>query len=486
MKSFFKLVFVVVLVLAAIAVTRAALLKPASIPVVAATPIPLNQDGALQRFIGAIQIPTESQTGQTPDQVAMQKFRDYLVASFPKVHSTMQREVLPDGALIYTWTGRDPSAKPVVLMGHFDVVPAATETLSQWKHQPYSGDNADGFIWGRGTVDDKIHVLSLLEAAETLIGRGFTPARTILFCFGDDEENGGDYGAVNIVKTLKARNVQPQFVIDEGGLIVNGIVPGLAHPLALIGTAEKGFVNLDLKTQGAGGHSSEPPNHTAIGELGKALGRLEDHQFHASLPIVLHDQYTAIAPYLPFSKRLVLANLWLFKPLIVQLGLRDKTTAGNFRTTIAEDMISGGFKDNALPTSAKAVINFRILPGETADTVVEHVRKAIDDPAVTIVDESAGKPRNPSPVSPLDSDGYRTLTTTIHQLFPDAVVVPNLLNAATDSTYYTALTPNVYRFLAVELDPSTLSIIHGINERVAPDKYLKTVQFMAQLMQNIN
>ena len=486
MKSFLKLVFVVVLVLAAIVLTRAALLKPAPIPAVAATPIPLDHDGAVQRFIGAIQIPTESQASQPPNQAAMQKFRDYLVASFPKVNASMQREVLPDGALIYTWAGRDPSAKPVVLMGHFDVVPAATETLSQWKHGPYSGDLADGFIWGRGTLDDKIHVVSLLEAAETLIGRGFTPARTILFCFGDDEENGGSYGAVNIVKTLKSRNIQPEFVIDEGGAVARGMIPGLTRPVAVIGTAEKGFANLDLTTHGTGGHSSEPPRHTAIGELGKALGRLEDHQFYASLPGVLQDQYTAIAPYMPFSKRLVLANLWLFKPLIVQMGLKQKASAGNFHTTIAEDMISGGFKDNALPTSAKAVINFRILPGDTVATVIEHVRKAIDDPDVTITDENAGSPRNPSPISPIDSNGYLTLSKTIHQLFPDVIVVPNLLAAATDSTFYTVLTPNVYRFLAVQLDPSTFAMIHGLNERIAPEDYVKTVQFMAQLMQNIN
>jgi carboxypeptidase PM20D1 len=485
MKRLIGFCFIVVVVLAAICATRAVLLTPPPIPTVAVTPVPLDEPGALQRFIGAIQIPTESKSEQPPDLAAMQRFRDYLQQSFPKVHAGLQREVLPDGAVIYTWQGKDPAAQPVILMGHMDVVPAAAETISQWRHPPYSGDVADGFIWGRGTIDDKIHVLSLLEAAETLIGRGFTPARTILFCFGDDEENGGRYGADNIVRLLQSRGVHPEFVVDEGGMIVTGAVPGLTHPLALIGTAEKGIVDVTLTTKGVGGHSSEPPPHTAIGKLAAALTQIEAHPMPASLPIVLQQQYTTIAPYLPFSKKVVLANLWLFKPLIVHLGLKDQTLAGNFHTTTAEDMVSGGFKDNALPTSARAVVNFRILPGDTAAGVLEHVRKVVDNPEVTADDEAGFAPRDPSPVSSIDSAGYTTLTTTIHQMFPDAVVAPNLLNAATDSSHYAVLTPNVYRFLAIEIDPSVLSEIHGLNERVAPEKYLKTVQFTVQLIQNI-
>jgi carboxypeptidase PM20D1 len=485
MKRFIGFIVLVALVLLSVAAVRALLLRPPAIASASVTPIPLDNAGAIQRFVGAIQIPTESRSEQPPDLAVMARMHDYLQQSFPRVHATMQREVLPDGALIYTWQGRDPTAKPVILMGHFDVVPAAAETLSQWKHPPYSGDQAEGFIWGRGTIDDKIHVLSLLEAAETLITRGFTPSRTILLCFGDDEENGGDYGAVNIVRLLKQRGVQPEFVIDEGGMVVNGAVPGLTHPLALIGTAEKGMLNLEITTKGQGGHSSAPPPHTAIGQLSTALAKLEAHQFPTSMPSVQRDQYTLLAPYLPFSQKLILGNLWLFKPLILYTGIRNQERAGNFRTTTAEDMISGGFKDNALPTSARAVVNFRLLPGDTVASAIDHVRKVIADPGVSIVDMTKGAPRNPSPISPLDSAGYRTLATTIHQFFPDTVVVPNLLNAGTDSTYYTALTPNVYRFLAVDLDLSALTMAHGINERVAPEKYLKTVQFTTQLIQNI-
>jgi carboxypeptidase PM20D1 len=485
MKRFFGFLFLVVLVLAAVVVGRTLLLKPTQYTVPGPTPVAIDTTGAVQRFVGAIQIPTESKFNQPPDAPAMQAMRDYLQKSFPLVHSTMQREVLPDGALIFTWKGRDPSLAPVILMGHMDVVGVPTEALPLWKHPPYSGDIAGGYIWGRGTVDDKIHVLSLLEASETLLAHGFMPARTILFCFGDDEENGGRYGAQKIVAVLQQRGVHPEFVVDEGGIVIQGFVPGLQQPLAIIGTAEKGYADMTLTTTGIGGHSSEPPPHTAIGELAAGLTKLEAHPFPASMPSVVEQQYTAIAPYLPFSKRLVLANLWLFKPLIIGSGLKTQALAGNYRTTTAEDMISGGFKDNALPPSATAVVNFRILPGETIQSVHDYVQKTVDDPGITVASRM-DEARNPSPVSPLTSQGFQTLATTIRQFFPGAVLAPYLVNGATDASYYYVLTPNVYRFLAVDADPSMLSMIHGLNERLPPEKYLKTVAFTTQLLQNIH
>jgi carboxypeptidase PM20D1 len=486
MKRIGYAVMLAVLAVAVVVVVRAALLKPAAVSVTPATPVVLDNAGALQRFVGAIRIPTESRFEQPPDQAAMTKLRDYLQQSFPRVHRTMQREVLPDGALLFTWKGRDPGLAPVILMGHMDVVPVPAEALPQWKHAPYSGDMADGFIWGRGTLDDKIHVLSLLEAAETLIGGGFTPARTILFAFGDDEENGGNYGAQKIVKLLQERGVHPEFVVDEGGVIIRGAIPGITRPVALIGVAEKGILDVELKTTGVGGHSSAPPRHTAIGELSMALTKLEAHPFPGSLTVAEKEQFATLAPYMPFSKRIVLANLWLFGPVIVKMGLRDPEQAGAFHTTTAETIVSGGFKSNALPPSARAVVNFRILPGETTASVIERVRRIIDDPGVSVASLSSFTARDPSPISPVDSNGFQTLTTSIHQVFPDAIVSPYQLNAATDSSYYTVLTPNVYRFLAVEADTSVLTMIHGLNERIAPEKYLKTVQFTAQLIQNIH
>ncbi len=275
LKRLGRLIVFAIVVVSVILVVRAVLLKPQTSSAPPATPIALDNDGAIQRFVGAIRIPTESKAGQPPDQDAMLKLRDYLQQSFPpRPHHHAARSP-PRWRSPLHLDRPQPQPQPCRPHGPHGRRPAATETLSQWKHGPYSGDIAEGAIWGRGTLDDKIHVLSLLEAAETLIGRGYTPARTILFAFGDDEENGGKYGAQNIVKLLQQRNVHPDFVIDEGGMIVTGMVPGLSQPLAIIGTSEKGYLDAALSTKGTGGHSSEPPPHTAIGQLSAALTKLE-------------------------------------------------------------------------------------------------------------------------------------------------------------------------------------------------------------------
>jgi len=485
LKRLFLFVVLVVVVLAAVVVVRTAMMKPVETAAAPLKPVVLDEAGAVQRFVGAIRIPTESKADMPPDQAAMKTFRDYLEANFPKVHATMQREVLPDGALLFTWKGKDPSLKPAILMGHMDVVPVPDEALPLWKHPPYSGDIADGYIWGRGTADDKIHVLSLLEAAETLIGQGFTPPRTFLLAFGDDEENQGTYGAREIVKLLQQRRIHAEFVLDEGGAVVTGFLPGIDRSLAVIGIAEKGSMDLVLTTKALGGHSSEPPPHTAIGQLSAALAKIESHPFPASITPVMREEYAVVAPYMPFSKRMILANLWLFGPLVIKAGLADQKQAGSFHTTIAEDIISGGFKDNALPPSARAVVNFRILPGETEAAIKDRITKTVDDPEVAIADPKENDPRNPSPISPIDSDAYRMLSGTIRANFPDAIVSPYLVAGGTDATWYTSLSPNVYRFLALQADPSVLAMIHGLNERIPPEKYVKAVQFTAQLMQNI-
>jgi carboxypeptidase PM20D1 len=486
LKRLFLALCLVVVAVLIVMVVRAEHLRPAPIAAVAApAPLPIDQAGAIARFAAAIRIPTESREDLTINQDAIAKLRDLLQASFPRVHAAMTREVLPSGAMILTWKGRDPSLDPVVLMGHMDVVPADPTTLARWQHPPYSGDIAGGAVWGRGTLDDKSAVLSLLEAAETLLAQGFTPARTVILAFGDDEENGGHQGANNIVKLLQSRGVHAEFVVDEGGAVIKGILPGMDRPVALIGISEKGYVDVSLSTTALGGHSSEPPAHTAIGELAAGLSRLESHPFPGSLPKPVESQLTSFAPYLPFSKRLILANLWLTRPLVIAAGLKDPGMAGGYHTTTAEDIISGGIKANVLPTNAHAIVNFRILPGDTVDSVVDGVRQRVADPGITVANANPAWSHNPSPVSPTDTPGYATLTGTIRQFFPSAVVTPYMVQAATDSSYYYAISPNVYRFSPIEGSMAMMGMVHGFNERMTIANYIHAVQFEAQLLQNI-
>ena len=249
---------------------------------------------------------------------------------------------------------------------------------------------------------------------------------------------------------------------------------------------EKGYLSVKLSTTGAGGHSSEPPPHTAIGRLASGLARLEAHPFPGSIPGPSKDLLLSVAPYLPFSKRLVLANLWLTKPLVIRAGLKNEKQAGAYHTTTAEDMVSGGIKDNVLPTEAHAVVNFRILPGESVDSVMEGIRTRIADSGIAVENANAGSARNPSPVSPSDTDGYRELATTIRQCYASAAISPYLVQVATDSSYYYALSPNVYRFNPIEAGSMTLTMIHGFNEHITIANYIQFVKFEAQLIRNIH
>jgi carboxypeptidase PM20D1 len=486
LKRILAVLFSILLVLVAVLVTRTLLLRPQTGSVPAVQCITFDEPSAIQRLAAAIRIPTVSQTGHPIDAEAMAQLRDLLQSSFPRVNAVLTREVLPSGSVLYTWKGRNPAAEPVILTGHLDVVPVDPSTENRWQHPPFSGDVADGSIWGRGTLDDKGSVVAMMEAAEALLAQGFTPERTVIFAFGDDEENGGQQGAAGIVRLLQSRGIHAHFVVDEGGAVASGFVPGLNSPIAVIGVGEKGYLSLKLSTMAAGGHSSEPPPHTAIGELAAGLTRLEADPFPGSLPDPTRAQLLSIAPYLPFVQRLALANLWLTRPLIVSMGLKDSAQAGGYRTTTAITMISGGTKDNVLPTEAQAVVNLRILPSETVESVTNGVRSRLDDPKIAITNADPDSVINPSPVSPTNTEGFRALITTIRQLYPTAITSPYLVQAATDARHYYALSPNVYRFAPMEADETIFAMIHGFNEHITTANYIHFVEFEAQLLKNID
>ena len=406
----------------------------------------------------------------------------YLARSFPKVHATLRREVVGRGALLYTWPGTDSALHPIVLCGHLDVVPVEPGTDTAWTHPPFGGQVADGYIWGRGALDDKLSVLGILEAIEILVAQQFQPRRTVLLAFGADEEVGGADGAARISALLQSRHRAVEFVLDEGGIISEGSVPGVAAPVALVGIAEKGFASIELVTQGEGGHSSMPPRHTAVGVIARAIVRLENERFPAELPGPAAELFNYVGPEMSFPMRLVFANRWLFDPLIERMLTRVLSTDAMLRTTTAATMFEGSPKANVLPTRARAVVNFRIMPEDSVAGVLAHVRHTVDDPAVRVrvLDFAA----EPSPVSPTDSPNWALLQRTIRQIFPEVAVAPYLTLGATDARYYAALTRDIYRFLPVRLTPEDLTRLHGTDERVSIANYAEAVGFYAQLLQN--
>lgn len=447
-------------------------------------PLPIDTAGAATRLAGAIRFPTVSMASGAPiDTAAFNGLRGYLEQNFPLVHSTLAREIAGSLSLLYTWQGSDTSLPPVVLMGHMDVVPVPEPNLKQWEHTPFSGDVADGFVWGRGTLDDKSTVLSILESIETLLKAGHKPKRTIYLTFGHDEEVGGRYGARLMVDHLVTKGVKPVLVLDEGGFMGSGLMPGLEQRTAIVGIAEKGYVSLKLTSRASGGHSSMPGPRTAIGALSRALAALEANPFPYKLEGPTLGMVESIAPYLPYVQRMMIANLWMTRPLVSQSLAANPLGAALQHTTTSPTMLSGGIKDNVLPPEATAVVNFRIISGETIASVRERVTRVIAD---TLIDvallDSVGV--DPSPVSSTSSPAYQLIASTIRSMVPGEVppVIPYLVMGGTDAKFWGPHSDKVFRFLPIPLGDGDRDRVHGVNERVAVRDYLSAVGFFVQLI----
>ena len=445
--------------------------------------VEVDEKAAADRLAGAIPIRTVSgMEGLQSDGEAFKKLHAYLAQQFPKLHATLKKEVVGDNALLYTWTGSDSSAKPIALMAHQDVVPIAPGTEKAWAQDPFSGQIKDGFVWGRGTWDNKGNLLAQMEAIEMLLAQGFQPRQTIYLVSGDDEELGGLRGAKPIAELLKSRGVRLEWVLDEGLVVTEGVLAGLDKPAALIGLAEKGYGTFFLSLDQAPGHSSMPPSRTAIGSMSTALAKLEAHPMPAAIGGVAGEMFATLAPEMGGFNRVALSNLWLFGPLVQ--GQLEKGTSSNamLRTTTALTIVRAGNKDNVLPGRAEAAVNFRVLPGDSLASVEAHLRKTIDNDAIAI----KAYPGNsePSPVSPTDSLGYRTIAQSVRQVFPDAIVAPGLMIAATDSRHFSILSDAVYRFSPVRARPEDLSRFHGTNERISIANYVEMIRFDHKLLRN--
>jgi carboxypeptidase PM20D1 len=414
---------------------------------------------------------------------AYDQLHAHLKARYPLVHTTLERELVGGHSLLFTWRGSDAKAKPLALLAHQDVVPVAPGTEGLWQKPPFAGLVEGGYVWGRGTLDNKSNLISQLEAVEALIKAGFKPQRTIYLVAGHDEEVGGGDGAVAIVALLKQRGVQLDFVLDEGLAVTEGILPGVQAPLALIGLAEKGALTLRLIAKAPPGHSSMPPSAagaSAIGMLSAALVRLDNHPVPGGIRGVAGEMFAVIAPELPFSQRLPLSNLWLFRPLVE--GLLGKGTATNamMRSTTAMTLLNAGNKFNVLPGQAEAVVNFRLLPGDTAASVTAHVRQAIADERIEI--KPLGEPFEPSRISSPTAPAFQLVERTVREVFPDAMVAPGLVLAGTDSRHFEAIADQVYRFMPIRFKPEDLARVHGTDERIAITQLADMVRFYHRLM----
>lgn len=412
----------------------------------------------------------------------------FLEAEFPAVHRQLDREVIGGHTLLFRWKGTVSSVEPVLLMSHLDVVPVEAGTEKDWIHPPFSGRIADGFIWGRGALDVKSGAMGLLEAAELLLQKGHRPSGDVYLTLGHDEERGGHQGNQRVAEILRQRGVHFRFVLDEGGGLTEGIIDGISKPVAFIGIAEKGYATIRLNAIAPGGHPSMPPPHTVVGMVAAAVTRLEQNPFPARIDGATSVMLDFLGPEMPWPRRMALANRWLTGGLIERQFAAKPSLNALIRTTMAATVVHGGEIAHVLPRQAEAFVNVRLLPGDTHESALRRIEAEVrllgfDEKSLKCSLETAES--EPSRVSSIDSEGFRTLHRTIAEVYPDAVVAPGLSMVATDSRYYAPIASDIYRFLPLRVTGDDLKRIHGKDERIGVETYAKLIGFLARLIENL-
>ncbi|MBT37822.1 MAG: peptidase M20 [Deltaproteobacteria bacterium] len=470
-----------VVLLSLVLLARAWSVESRQVDVIPADPLAIDAASAARTLAGLVGIPSISpQDPADFDGGAFARTHAYLAARFPELHAELDRERVADWSLLYTWRGRDPSLRPILLAAHLDVVPAAND--EDWTHPPFAGVVRDGVVWGRGAIDDKGSIVALFAAATALLAEGFQPERTVYFALGHDEEIGGDEGAAAIAARLSSRGVSLDWVLDEGGAVAGGFLPGLERDVAVVGIAEKGSVSIALDLEAPGGHSSVPPPHTAIGDLSSAVVALEGNPVPAGFDGTTDAFLDHFTPELPFGFRVVLANRWLFDPVLERVFDGIPQLDAMQRTTTAVTIFDAGVKENILPPNGRVIVNFRIHPHDRVETVRDHVRRVVANERIRLQVGVRSPPRNPSAVSPVDGAAFTTLARCIRSVFPGAVVVPYLVLGGTDARHYGGLTQNVYRFLPFRLDADSMRLLHGTDERLAAADLVRGASFYAELL----
>ena len=443
---------IVVLLLIALIKTLA---TPAKVSEFVPTPQPEREQIYAEKLSKMVQYETESVRGEDQREKFL-GFHKVLEELFPNVHATMEKTEI-DGNLLFKWKGLSDE-KPIVLMGHQDVVPAEGE----WDRDPYSGEISEGRVWGRGSADTKCSVMSFFQACEELIAEGYTPQYDIYLSSSCTEEIGGD-GCPKIVDELERRGVKPWLVCDEGGAIVEEPLAGCKGSYAMIGVVEKGYGDLEFIARSNGGHSSYPPKNSPIARLSKFVVDIEKHDPMKSefLPQT-EVMFAQVAPYGPFYYRYLFGNFWLFKPLLKKLLPAISPQAGALlKTTVAFTMQSGSEGYNVLPQEAKVVANLRFSPLQDMDESIAIMKGIADKYDIETRVIKAYKSCRPVDMS---NEAFKYVEDVVNEVFPGLPAVPYVMTGGTDAKFYDRICPACIRFSPVLYGPDQMKGMHGLNE----------------------
>lgn len=428
----------------------------------------VNFERVQKNLSKAIQCKTVSHDDPSlTDWSEFEKFHAFLEEAYPQIHSKLEKEVISAASLVFKWKGKNPDLEPMALLAHQDVVPVTAGTEDDWKHDPFEGHNDGEFIWGRGTVDMKNHLICVMEAVETLLEEGFEPERDVYLCFGHNEEVvcANDPGASAIVETLKNRGVHLDSVLDEGGAIISVDLKGIIKTNILaIGMAEKGYCDFKITVTDKGGHSSQAPDHNGLGKLANTILDIENNQFKIKLLPFIYTLLERVGRTASFPARMLMCNYKMFGPLLKFLGKRIPFLACLVRTVTAVTMCEGSPAPNVLPQRASTTVNFRPIFGETSKDVEEHLRKVIRYKDAEI---ECLRAKEPSRFSPTDSRAFNAIETVAGAMYTDkaVAVVPYLVMGGTDAYFYEQISENVLRFAPFNLSVELIATSHGTNER---------------------
>ncbi|MCD7963139.1 MAG: M20/M25/M40 family metallo-hydrolase [Rikenellaceae bacterium] len=512
MKTFLKILATLLIIIAVLAVI--VIIKTSTYSFVKHSPVETAGETvsqaktlsarSLERFAGGISIPTVS-TGNYEDTYfpPFDRFNEYLMESYPNIYEVMDTMTINGYGLVFRWNGQNPNLKPILLLSHYDVVPVMgfdqTEDsvvkvdfrpadtamapidnyIEEWEQPPFSGAVVNGRIYGRGTLDMKGMLFGLLEAADALIEEGFTPQQDIWFSFGHDEEVGGLHGATYIAEWFLQQGITFDAVYDEGGIIDADGLNKVSSPIALVGIGEKGFLTLQIKVAGIGGHSSMPPKKGSLVMAAEIMEKLNNNQMKARIIPPISDFLDNIGGEQGFATRMAIANKWLFNPLLIKN--LEKTPASNalVRTTTAVTRAKGSDAANVLSSVSEITVNFRLLPGDTVEDVLNHVRKICEgyDTEIEIVNA-----REASGLSSADTKSFRAIKNTVEKIYPGTIVTTYVTIGGTDAYKYQKVSDNIYRFMPVKINNYEQRTIHNENEYISVENFSNMVAYFTELI----
>lgn len=468
------------------------------------TELPVNAK-AVKRLSEAIQIPTVSSVEYSETNFEpFDQFHKFLQESYPLIYEKLEVTTVNKYGLVFHWKGKNNTKKPLLFLSHYDVVPInnydfnnppaytpvfnlkdkatpLTSYQDSWTYPPFSGAVDHGRIYGRGTLDMKGMLISILEAADQLLEEGYQPEQDIYFAFGQDEEVSGRQGALQIADYFKQNNITFDAVYDEGGYVVSGgsVINSIHNAIALVGVAEKGFLTLEITVKGTGGHSSMPPKKGSLVLASEIVEKLNNQQMPAMLTQPIEYFLQSVGGAMDFKSRLAISNQWLLKNTLIKSLEKEPASNALVRTTTALTMAHSSDAPNVLSATTELTVNFRILQGNTVQDVLDHVKKICEGYDVEYKVISS---REPSKISDVNSPQYKKLEEVIKVNYPNALVSSYLTIGGTDAYKYEIVSDNVFRFMPVEINQYDQRLIHNDNESITIENYMRMINHFKLLM----